>query len=74
MGFEDLSPELQEKFKACENAEELHALCAEAGIKLSDEEIQDLAGGSQICHMLGEPHCKTACGMHYVSPCPKAKR
>lgn len=76
MGFEDMSPELQEKVKACDSAEELQALCAEVGVKLSDEEIQGLAGGAgyQQCHRLGEPHCKTACGMHYDSHCPKVKR
>lgn len=75
MGFDELSSEMQEKLKACENIEDLETLCAEAGIKLSDEEIEGLAGGSSSgkCTNRG-PHCSTACSMHYVSPCPKAKR
>ena len=46
MDFEDLkNPELQEKLKACETAEELVALAEEQGIVLSDAQLKDVAGG-----------------------------
>lgn len=68
MGFDELSPELQEKAKACNTPEELKALCSEEGIKLSDEEIMGLAGG-------GSPLCsKKHCLEYSTSTCPKAKR
>ena len=40
VNFEDLkNPELQEKLKACETAEEQVALAEEQGIELTDEEL-----------------------------------
>ena len=46
MRFEDLSPELQEKAKACRNPEELAALAESEGLELSDEELNSLNGGT----------------------------
>lgn len=47
MGFNDLKdPELQEKLKACQSAEELMALAAETGVELSDDELDGIAGGA----------------------------
>ena len=45
MKLEDLSPELQDKVKACNTAEELLALAKEEGYELSDEDLQGIAGG-----------------------------
>lgn len=48
MGFEDLSPELQEKARACKSKEELAELAASVGVYLSDAELEAVAGGD-IC-------------------------
>ena len=45
MKFEDLSPELQEKAKACKTPEEIIALAKESGYELADEDLEALAGG-----------------------------
>ncbi len=45
MKFEDLSPELQEKAKACKNAEELFNLAKAEGIELGEEELEAINGG-----------------------------
>ena len=44
--FENLTPELQEKLKACKTPEELAALAKENGFELADEELENLAGGT----------------------------
>ena len=45
MDYEDLTPELREKARACKNAEELAALAREEGRELSDAELEALSGG-----------------------------
>lgn len=45
MNIEDLSPELLEKAKACESAEELFALAKEEGIELGEKELEAINGG-----------------------------
>ena len=45
MKLEDLSPELQEKVKACTSAEEILALAKDEGYELSDAELEEVAGG-----------------------------
>ena len=50
MKFEDLSPELQEKARECKSNEELLALAEEAGIALSDEELEQVAGGGPCAY------------------------
>ena len=48
MGIEnmDISPELREKAKACTSPEELLALAKREGYKLSDAEMEAVAGGT----------------------------
>ena len=41
----DISPELREKAKACKTPEELLALAKREGYKLSDAEMEAVAGG-----------------------------
>ena len=41
----DISPELREKAKACTSPEELLALAKSEGYKLSEEDMQAVAGG-----------------------------
>jgi hypothetical protein len=46
MDLKDLSPELQEKAKACKTVEELKALAQENGFELSDDELDAVSGGN----------------------------
>jgi len=50
MKFEDLSPELQEKARACKSNEELLKLAAEEGMTLTDEELEEIAGGGPCAY------------------------
>lgn len=45
MNFEDLSPELQEKVKACTSPEELFELAKDEGVELSEEQLDAVSGG-----------------------------
>ena len=45
MSFEELSPELQAKARACKTKEELMALAESVGAHLSDDELKSIAGG-----------------------------
>ena len=44
----DLSPELREKAKACKTPEEMLALAKAEGYKLSEEEMEGIAGGWSV--------------------------
>ena len=46
MKLEDLTPELQEKLKACETPEELMELVETEGIELTDEDLEGVAAGN----------------------------
>ena len=45
MVLDDLAPEQIEKAKACKTPEEILSLAKEEGIKLTDEQLEDIAGG-----------------------------
>ena len=45
MQFEDLTPEQQEKAKACKSPEELLELAKAEGYELSDGDLEAIAGG-----------------------------
>ena len=45
----DISLELREKAKACKNPEELLALAKSEGYKLSEAELEAVAGGGWSC-------------------------
>ncbi len=45
MDFTDLTPELQEKARACKTPEELLALAKEEGVELTEEQLEAVAGG-----------------------------
>lgn len=45
MEFESLTPEQQEKAKACQTPEDILELAKEEGITLSDEELDQISGG-----------------------------
>ena len=54
MKFEDLTPEQQEKAKACKSKEELSELARSIGYEPSNEELEAIAGGL----------CKSDCSLH----------
>lgn len=45
MEFNDLTPELKERARACKTTEELVALAHSEGIELSDEQLEAFSGG-----------------------------
>jgi hypothetical protein len=49
MNFEDLTPEQQEKARACKTPEEVLALAKQEGYELSDAELDGIAGGGWAC-------------------------
>ena len=59
MKFEDLTPEQQERAKACKTPEEILALAKEVGYELSEEEIDTISGGGD-----GEPCWTHVCHRH----------
>ncbi|MCR4870423.1 MAG: Nif11 family protein [Atopobiaceae bacterium] len=80
MNFSDLSPELLEKIKDCKSADELTALAADAGFELSDEFLQEIAGGkwsdeliqSAAGNLLSLSY--VPCNINVPVTCPKATR
>lgn len=48
MKHEDLTPEQRTKAKACKTPEDLLALAKKEGYKLSDEQLQEVAGGTDM--------------------------
>ena len=67
MGFEELPPELQEKAKACQTKEELAELVESLGVKLSEEELESVAGG-----LLADACVKDrTCIKQIIGPCPQ---
>ena len=45
MRFEDLTPEQQEKARACKTPEDVLALAQETGYELSDSDLEAISGG-----------------------------
>lgn len=45
MTFDELTPEQKAKAKGCTSAEELLAVAREEGYELSDDELEQIAGG-----------------------------
>ena len=67
MEFKDLSPELQEKARACKSAEDILALAQEEGYELSEEELEAVNGGvNWSCWSV--KGCDIVCSDLYV-PC-----
>jgi hypothetical protein len=57
MRFEDLTPEQIEKAKKCETHEERLAFIKENGIELTDEQLEDIAGGAGALEDRGAHIC-----------------
>ena len=49
MDFDDLTPEMQEKARACKTPEDVLALAKEGGIELTDEQLEAVSGGWGEC-------------------------
>ena len=49
MDFDDLTPEQQEKARACKTPEDVLALAKEGGIELTDEQLEAVSGGWGEC-------------------------
>lgn len=49
MKFEDLTPDQQDKARACKSAEDVLALAREEGYELSDEQLEAVSGGDWDC-------------------------
>ena len=49
MDIKDLTPEQKAKAMACTSSEELVAFAKENGIKLTDEQLDAIAGGDDWC-------------------------
>lgn len=47
MKYEDLTPEQQEKAKACKTPEDILALAKAEGYELSDEQLETITGGEE---------------------------
>ena len=55
MDYKDLSPELQEKVRACRTAEELHELAREEDVEIPDDELDAIAGGWKLPNCIVSP-------------------
>ena len=60
--IKDLSPELQEKARACGSGEELLALAKEAKVPVPDEALVAVAGGDDVDVGSCGPDCCPKCG------------
>ena len=45
MNYEDLTPDMKDKIRACKTPEELLELAKESGYELSDNELEQVSGG-----------------------------
>ena len=65
--IKDLTPELQERARACGSAEELLALAKEAQVPLPEEALAAIAGGDDADpENCAKPTCPK-CGHHNIS-------
>ena len=62
MNFNDLTPELQERARACKTPEDVLSLAKEEGYELSDDELRSVSGGVSWS-------CISDCPDHI--PCPQ---
>lgn len=72
MKFEKLTPEQVEKMKACATPEDILALANEEGYELTDEELENMAGGWNIVDTVVDrvvPECPE-CSSREVSVFP----
>lgn len=58
MDIKDLTPEQQEKARACNSADELIDLAKSEGVELTDEQLNQVAGGDWT-RTTSCPHCNS---------------
>lgn len=61
MNFEDLTPEQQEKAKACKTPEDIMALAKEKGCELSEKELASISGGWCFSYECSDRACPIEC-------------
>ena len=66
MEHESISPELQEKAKACKTAEDILERAKDEGYELSDDELESISGGGWDCPLLCASLCQT-----FDKSCPR---
>ena len=66
MKFEDLSPEMQEKARACKTPEDIIALAAAEGYELSEEELDGITGG--VCWQINDDLSQSHPGQSFRCP------
>ena len=64
MNYENLSPEQQERAKACKSPEELAALAEEEGLEISDEMLEGVAGGIDLSECRSYRHICSQLSVH----------
>ena len=64
MNYENLSPEQQERAKACKTPEELSALAEEEGLEISDEMLEGVAGGIDLSECRRYRHICSQLSIH----------
>jgi len=63
--FNDLTPEQQEKARACKTPEDVLVLAKEGGIELTDEQLEAISGGWDECDTYtGNKHDRFCCHYH----------
>ena len=60
MNYEDLTPELKDKARACATPEEVRELAEESGCELADEELNAVSGGIDF------NSCDGYCGQYTI--------
>ncbi|MDO4538498.1 MAG: type A2 lanthipeptide [Coriobacteriales bacterium] len=66
MQIEDLSPEMLEEMAACQTTEEIVKLAMKSGQELTDEELDQIAGGFWYARVNKDcPNCHST-DKHYV--------
>jgi hypothetical protein len=63
MSLEDMSPELQEKVKACKSKEELAELAKAMGVQLSEDELSAVAGTTSSFRISTIPFKDVCCNL-----------
>lgn len=76
----ELSPELQEKARACKDMSELNALLAESDAELSEDALQAVSGGCSQSDtsrdqgdMMNEKCPECGCNLYYWDMCSNEK-
>lgn len=63
MDFANIPEEIKKKVLECKSAEEMADLAKDAGVNLSDEELESIAGGFSWCARDGSG-CPCLCDVH----------